>query len=173
MDTVGLIVAIFITLLFLLKFTLGFLGFSSDMELSEGDLFDVEWSDVFSLKGFLNFMFGFSWSWACFGLENYKWIIAILIGVACVVILAYTYYFLSKLEVEGVNEDINNLKGRKGTVYTIYGTEDNGFRKIACELLYNDKIEIMEVFTQDMVSVGDSVIVTEIFEDVIIYVKKI
>lgn len=177
MNTAGLIVAIFVSIIFLLKFVLSFLGGDTDTstEYHDASDFSIGWSDIISLKGFLNFMFGFSWSWACFGLENGMWLFDIFMGFACVAILVYLYRLMSKLEVESENEPKSNLLNRYGSVYTVYSdheSSENGVKFVA-QIVYNNSMSMIEMYTHDNVSVGDTVIVTEVTDGGIIKAKKI
>lgn len=180
MDNTGLIIAGFITVVFLIKFFLSITGFSLDVEdiddfETDTNSFDLGMSDFLSLKGLLNFMFGFSWYWACFGLNNYHWIGAIVVGFTCLLILAYTYYLISKLEVTTENEPLNNLLGRMGSVYLVYTyttEEDTTYKKFICQIKYNNKIESLDMFTKDNVMLNDTVKVTSIKGNVI-YAEKV
>lgn len=182
MDTTGLIVAIFMSIIFLLKFFLACFGFDSDT-INDVDgtecgtttvnSYGLDTSDIISLKGFLHFMFGFSWSWACFGVNGYYSILAIGVGLVCVILLAFTYKFISKLDVETKNEPLSNLAGRKGSVYYVLKNDDGSINKVLCQIKYNDKLDIVEAFTDDNVNTGDSVYVNGVFNNSHITIKKI
>ena len=128
---VGFLVAIFISAIFFGKFVLSITGFNID-SLTDADVssdvdtttdvpsstvFGLSISDILSLKGFLHFMFGFSWSWACFGLSSFYSAIAVFVGLLCVILLAYLYKMMSKLETESTNENKNNLIDRMGYLF--------------------------------------------------------
>lgn len=182
MNTTGLIVAIFVSFIFVVKLVLSFIGIDTDVgdsDFDTGDIntsdFGMEWSDFFSLKGFLNFMFGFSWSWACFGMDNGIWVFNIFVGFCCVAILFYLYKYMSKLEVESTNEPKTNLVNRYGSVYTVYSdheSSENGV-KFAAQIVYNGSMSMIEMYTHDNISVGDTIIVDEVTENGIIKAKKI
>lgn len=177
MNTTGLIVAIFVSVIFVFKLVFSFLGTDTDTSVGDYDTsdFSIGWSDIISLKGFLNFMFGFSWSWACFGLENGMWVFDIFIGFSCVAILVYLYRLMSKLEVESENEPKTNLLNRYGSVYTVYSDHDsteNGV-KFVSQIVYNNSMSMIEMYTNDNVSVGDTIIVSEVTDSGIIKAKKI
>lgn len=173
MNITGLIIAIFVSILFLLKFILACFGFDNDtindVDSSEFGGFGLSWSDMISLKGFLHFTFGFSWSWACFGINDYWSIFAIFIGIICMLLLAFTYKMISKLDSENKNEPLSNLGGRVGTVYSYF--KDSG--KVIIQIKYNNKLDIIEAFSSDKLNVGDSVIVSQVINNKIIEVKKI
>lgn len=169
MDYTGLIVAIFVSIIFILKFIMACFGFDTDsmddIDVTENGItsstFGLTWSDVLSLKGFLHFMFGFSWSWACFGINEYFSLIAVLVGIICVILLAFTYKLISKLDAENKNEPLTNLLGRTGTVYATI-KNDSTYKKILCQIVFNNKLDTIECLTTEKVSVGDNVRVTTI-----------
>lgn len=185
MNNTGLVVALFVSLIFVVQTVLslagGFLNFDFDdgdglngdslgdgIEGSPDGVFGVTMNDLFTLKGFLNFMFGFSWSWACFGLSNiFVTLLAVAVGVFCAFILAFLYKKIAAIETEAFHEDIEQLVSRNGAVYSVF--EDGS---VLISIFYNGDFKELHAYPENEVTVGDQVSVVRI-DDGAIIVKKL
>ena len=183
MSTTGLCVALFVSMIFFVQTVFSVAGFFMGFDLDSGDgmnvdsdagiqgtpdgFFGLTMHDILSFKGFLHFLFGFSWSWACFGLTNiFTTLLATFIGIFCVVILALLYKKLSSLETESTNENLDALVSRVASVYSLF--DDGSFLG---SVYYNGDYREILMFSDDEVAVGDQVIVDKI-EDGAVIVRK-
>lgn len=131
-DPTGGWVALFFLLFFVIKVILALVGGDVD---ADGDIdFDGDGtpdadanvdgygfsvSDIFSLKGFINFGVGFSCSWALFGLQGWNAVLAVFVGIVMFFLLLLAYRACMKLEGTIVHEKPTDLVGRHGQVYTV------------------------------------------------------
>jgi len=146
-DPLGGWLALAFILVFVIKAVMAAFGFDaegSDVDV-DGD-FDIESdglglsaSDVFSLKGFLNFGVGFTSSWALFGLKGWYAVLAVAIGLVTLFLLLWTYRACMKLEGNTEVEKPTALLHRRGTVYTI------GENTLVIQIPVNGRIEEITV----------------------------
>jgi membrane protein implicated in regulation of membrane protease activity len=174
MNTAGLIVAIFISVFFIGNAVLACVGPIGDVDAGgiETDGFDI--GDFFSFKGFLHFMFGFSWCWAVWGLNELKYVlIAVGVGILCVILLAFIYRWLFKLESkENKREDLKNLIGRVGEIYTPLDI-DSDIKKYIITIMYDGSVEQFTVNSGKLFNTGDKCVVTEVVDTYITIDNKI
>ncbi len=131
-DPTGGWVALFFLLFFVVKVVLALIGGDVDADgdfdfdgdgVPDADVnvdgFGFSASDIFSLKGLINFGVGFSCSWALFGLEGWNAVLAVVIGIVMFFLLLLAYRACMKLEGTNVHEKPTDLVGRIGQVYTV------------------------------------------------------
>lgn len=187
-DTTGGWVALIFVVVFLAKAILALIGAGSDFDADvdvDGDVdievgdtgggFGISTSDVFSLKGFLNFGVGFSLSWALFGIDNF-WhvLLAVGVGVFTWIALIYVYRACMKLEGKLVTEDPKSLVGRMASVYFV------GPNYITIQVTLNGRITELTTlpdseFNYSDFKTGDSVFISSVKEEagfIKFYVKK-
>lgn len=156
-DPLGGWLALIFILVFVIKAVMAAFGFDSggtDVDV-DGD-FDVDsdglgmsMSDVFSLKGFLNFGVGFTACWALFGLKGWYAVLAVAVGVLTLFLLLWTYRACMKLEGNTVVEKPTELLHRRGTVYTV--SESN----LVIQIPINGRIEELTVLPAKDVEMTD------------------
>ena len=185
MDKTGLYVAIFMSLIFVLQTIMAMAGSFLDLDMDSGDgldadslgdgvegsdgVFGVTKNDLFTLKGLLHFLFGFSWSWACFGISNsFTMILAVAVGIGCTFTLGWLYKKLAGLESENVNEDVKALVSRIGTIYSVF--EEDG--SVLVSIFYNGDYKEIHAYPEGDVTDGDQVYVARI-DDGAVIVKKV
>lgn len=168
MNETGLIVAIFISAVFIVNALISCLSPAGDFNTTnfEGTGFDID--DLFSFKGFLHFMFGFSWSWAVWGLSTIeKTLLAIGVGLVCVILLSLVYRFLFKLEAnEHVKEPIENLKGRQGTIYSIID-DKNDIKTYYGNILYDGEYNMFMISSKEKFNIGEQFTVINVVNNYI------
>ena len=185
MNNTGLAVALFVSLIFIVQTILSMAGSFMDVDMESGDgldgdslgdgiegspdgVFGVTMNDLLTLKGFLNFMFGFSWSWACFGLSNiFVTLLAVAVGVFCAFILAFLYKKIAAIETETFHENVEQLVSRMGTVYSVF--EDGS---VLISIFYNGDFKELHAYPENEVAVGDEISVVRI-DDGAIIVRKL
>lgn len=168
MNETGLIVAIFISAVFIINALISCLSPIGDFDVGEisTDGFDI--GDFFSFKGFLHFMFGFSWSWAIYGLNTTKSvIIAIGVGLVCIILLSLVYKFLFKLEAnEHIKEPIENLKGRQGVIYSIIDDTKND-KLYYGNIMHDNEYDILLMHSKDTFNIGEQFVVKNVINQYI------
>ena len=170
MNDTGLIIAIFISVIFIINTLISCFSPIGDFDGGSvgGDGFDI--GDYFSFKGFLHFVFGFSWSWAVWGINTFNTaLLAVGIGIICVVALALLYKFLFKLEApEHEKEPLSNLKGKTGTIYSIVDVNpDNTNKAYLGNIIYNNEYQQLLMSSKDSFKTGDQFIVKNVINDYI------
>lgn len=110
---VGIYVFGIIAVLFFIQFLMSIIG--SDLDIST----DLDTSDIFSFKGIMHFLFGFSLIWSLSGIDSLTGIIiAVITGVIFVISLGWLYRFIYKnLSNEIVAEKLEDLVGRPAKIY--------------------------------------------------------
>ena len=108
-------VAIFCTGWFIIQFLLSVIfGLESDVDTDTSD------SDLFTFKGVIHFGIGYSW-WMVIHSQDTSWsthAIAFLLGSLVMIVLWLTYWGVSKLKKEIIQETGEDLVGQSGEVYT-------------------------------------------------------
>lgn len=127
-DPLGGWLALAFIVIFVVKAILALVGgdVDSDVDTDVDTDFDVDSggfglsaSDVFSLKGFLNFGVGFCSYWALFTINGWNALGAVVVGFVTLVLLLYAYRACMKLEGNVVLEEPDDIIYRNGTVYII------------------------------------------------------
>ena len=180
MNSTGLCVALFVSLIFVFQLIINIAGFFMNFEIVTTDLdddivdsktngvFGIKAQDILSVRGFLNCLFGFSWSWAYFGLDNiWTLILATFIGVFSAIVFVWIYKKLSKFESVPTYENLNNLVSR---VVTVYSKFDDG--SLLGTVYFNNDYRELHMYSEDEdFEEGDQMIVDRI-EDNLIIVRK-
>ena len=127
-DPVGGWLALAFIAVFLVKLILAVFGGDVDADTDADvdvdvntDGFGFSASDIFSLKGFLNFGVGFTSYWALFGLKDWNALGAVAVGLLTLFLLLWAYRACMKLEEPISHEKPQDLLHRDGTVYGITG----------------------------------------------------
>lgn len=160
-DPVGGWLALAFILIFVIKAVLALFGADTD---ADGDIdfgedaggvdvnadgFGFSASDIFSLKGFINFGVGFCSYWALFGLSGGNAVGAVIVGIVTFVLLLYAYRACMKLEGNTVLEKPEDLKNRPGTVYIKNDTN------LVIQLEVNGRIDELTVLPDDSTNIND------------------
>lgn len=103
--------------IFLVQFVLSWFGGNTDLDVDLDGELDMNIGDIVSFKGLIHFIMGFS-GWLCIrhSIEWYDYLIAVVLGIAFMIILYVLYKACLKLQYEPVSSEIGDLVGRIGVV---------------------------------------------------------
>lgn len=122
MDNIYYLVAAIVYGIFLVQFILSWFGGDTDMDVDFDGNMDI--GDFVSFKGCIHFLMG-STGWLCVkesvsgNVQWFDYLIALFLGILCMVILYYLYKFCLKLQHQVVPETGQALVGKVGIIYLI------------------------------------------------------
>jgi hypothetical protein len=167
------------TILFLIQIVLTFIGGDFDDVSAEGDADLAVEGDAgidfqfLSLKNLIAFFAVFGWTGIiCLGMgfsAGVVTLIATLAGLLMMLIMASILYFMGKLIEEGTL-DLNNAKGKTGSVYLLIPANRKGVGKIQVEV---QGLQTLDAITDNDTDIptGAVIQVVDVLNDQILIVK--
>lgn len=167
------------TILFMVQIVLTFIGGDFDDVSAEGDADLAVEGDTgidfqfISLKNLIAFFAVFGWTGIiCMGMglgSGLSTLIASLAGLLMMLIMASILYFMGKLVEEGTL-DLNNAKGKTGSVYLSIPANRKGVGKIQVEV---QGLQTLDAITDNDTDIptGSVIQVVDVLNDQILIVK--
>lgn len=132
--------------IFLIQFLVAMFGgtdIDSSMDFDGDGVMDLSWGDIFSFKGFIHFLMGFSGWMSLTSLSRsqiiwYDYVIAITLGIAFVIGLVFLGRLLMKFRCEPTGLSGWDFVGHIGVISIICNSEPNAFYVMVKDLGYQE-----------------------------------
>ena len=157
--------------IFFLQGILSWLGADLDFDIDFDGVTDFSSSDIFAFKGLIHFLMGFSGylsvaSYFNTSITIYSIGIGILIGIAFMIILYFTYKFCLQLNHETTSKITADIVGQSATVYLVSKTGPTNIYYITIGV--NGCTQELVAYSEIVYKKGDTVTVKHYIDNKII-----
>lgn len=172
------IIAFTVSLVFIVQTIMTFMGMDSDMDTDFDGDFDGDAGgpfQLFTLRNFVNFFLGFSWTVIAFrgAVTNLTLLVVLasFFGALLVVAVMFLFYFFGKMHQSGTL-DMEQAVGKTGEVYLTVPGSRNGMGKV--HVTIQGTLRELDAVTEDeTLGSGSLIKVKAVLEGRLLLVEKI